>query len=209
MYVRGGVERAGRHTSVLGPARKNCVACQTEDVPVLPARTMFVATTSMLTRAGRASRKWTYAASRKPSPFGLTVVSSGRSPANGAEPFVTWRFWSVGANARAARTAAVTAAPSRLQFPYLPMMQGTIAESILILDEATPHLCRPRGAGSAGDGDRPRARIDRRHALRQGRPRHGHDSGSRRGDRELHQGLGHDQRPDRRGRNGTHRHGGR
>src|SRR5437763_349648 len=46
MYVRGGVARAGRHTSVPGPARKNRDVCQTEDVPVLPARTMFVAATA-------------------------------------------------------------------------------------------------------------------------------------------------------------------
>jgi hypothetical protein len=52
---------------------------------------MFVATTSSETRAGRVSRKRTIALSRKPSPFGLTVVSSRRSPANGADPFVTRR----------------------------------------------------------------------------------------------------------------------
>src|SRR5438067_4874840 len=133
MYVRGWVERAGRHTRVPGPAPKSRDVCQTEDVPVLPARTMFVATTSMLTRAGLDNRNRTYAASRKPSPFGLTVVSRLRSPANGTEPFVTWRSCRPGASATAAKRAAVTAAPSRLQFLYVPLMQGTIAGSILTL----------------------------------------------------------------------------
>src|SRR5947208_3525648 len=109
MYVRGCVERVGRHTSVPGPAPKRRDVCQTEDVPVLPARSMFVATASMLTRAGRGSRKWTNAASRNPSPFGLTVVSSRRSPANGTDPFVTWRPWRPGARARAATPAAAVA----------------------------------------------------------------------------------------------------
>ena len=80
MYVRGWVEGAGRQVSVSGPGPKRRDVCQTVDVPPLPARTMFVATTSIATRAGRVRRKWTTALSRNPSPFGLAVVSSGRSP---------------------------------------------------------------------------------------------------------------------------------
>ena len=51
-------------------------------------------------RAGALSRKRTCAASRKPSPFGLTVVSRRPSPRNGVEPFVTCRPRSLGAAAR-------------------------------------------------------------------------------------------------------------
>src|SRR5438034_5557564 len=126
MYVLGWVERAGRQVRVPGPAPKTRDTCQTTDVPPLPARTMFVATTSIRTRAGFASRKWTLAWSRKPSPFGLTVVSSRRSPANGAEPFVTCRFCSVGVSARAARRRAVTFVLLHLQFPYVPLNRRII-----------------------------------------------------------------------------------
>src|SRR6185312_13033268 len=132
MYVRGCVERADFQTSVPGPAANCRDVCQTVDVPVLPARTMFVATTSRLTRAELVSRKWTMAASRKPSPFGLTVVSRRRSPANGADPLVTDRSFSAGdASARAARKAAVTGESGRLHFPYVPLIQRIIRRSIL------------------------------------------------------------------------------
>ena len=89
MYVRGCVECAGRHVKLPAPA-PNCLdVFQITVVPPTPARTMFVAMTSSRTRAGRATLKCTVAASRKPSPFGLTVASSRLSPAKGAEPSVT------------------------------------------------------------------------------------------------------------------------
>ena len=50
-------------------------------------RTSSVATTRTSTDAGRSSLKRIRARSRKPSPFGLTVASSGVSPANGVPPF--------------------------------------------------------------------------------------------------------------------------
>src|SRR4051794_8146001 len=131
MYVRVCVERDGRHVSVCGPAPSSRVVCQTEDVPPLPARIMFVATASKRTRAGRVSRKWRTATSRNPSPFGLTVVSSGRSPANGTDPFVTWNPCTAGASASAARKRAVKTASLRLQFPYVPLIQRIIGRSIL------------------------------------------------------------------------------
>src|SRR4051794_31978655 len=132
MYVRGWVDRVGRHVSVCGPAPRRRDVCQTTDVPPLPARTMFVASTSRSTFAERASTKWTIARSRKPSPFGVTVVSSGRSPANGADPFVTCTPCSAGeARASAARATTVTRVPSRLQFPYDPLNPGTIERPIL------------------------------------------------------------------------------
>src|SRR6478752_10600051 len=92
---------------------------------------MFVATTSSCTCAGRVSRKRTVAESRNPSPFGLTVVSSGESPAKGTEPFDTWRSRSAGPGVASAETAASSRAVTALQFPYFPMMQGTIERSIL------------------------------------------------------------------------------
>src|SRR5690348_15101744 len=212
MYVRGCVERAGRHTSVPGPAPKSCEVCQTADVPPFPARTMFVATTSIETRAGRVNLKWTIAWSRNPSPFGLTVVSRRRSPANGADPFVTCRSCSAGASASAARNSAVTRYPGRLQIPYLPLNTRIIGASILTSDEAAPHLCPARArAGPAGWRHRAPARPERRHALREGRARSDHDPGARtrRGDREHHERVRDDQRPDRRRRHRADRDRGR
>src|SRR6266545_7213737 len=208
MYVRGCVEWAGCQTSTPGPAPSSCVVCQTEDVPPLPARTMFVATTSSRTRAGLVKRKWTNAASRKPSSFGLTVVSSRRSPANGRSPFVTWRSWSAGASASAARKTAVTESSRRLRFLYFPLMQSTIRTSILTPDEATPHLCRARcRAGLACGLCRAHARAKRRQPLHQGRPGRDHDPGPWRRDREFRPGESHDHRSDRRRWDGPDRHG--
>ena len=48
--------------------------------------TLTVRVTSIVTVAGSFSRNVTFAVSRKPSPFGLTVVRSGPSPAKGVEP---------------------------------------------------------------------------------------------------------------------------
>src|SRR6266511_4995158 len=165
---------------------------------------MFVATTSRRTVAGRVTRKWTITTSRKPSRFGLTVVSKRRSPAKGAEPFVTRRSASCGAApARAAATRKAVTRPScRLQFPYFPLIQGTIAASILVFDEAIPHLCRARSAGAARCVGRAPARCERRHAIRPRRARHDHDPGPRRGDRQLRTGQGDDQRSGRRRRDG-------
>src|SRR5262245_26865325 len=172
MYVRGCVERFGRQVKVPGPAPKARAVCQTTDVPPWPARTMFVATTSSATRAGRASPKWTMARSRKPSPFGLTVVSRRPSPENGVEPFVTYRFFSAGESASAASRSAVTPQPGRLQFPYVPLNTHTHRASILTSDEATPHLCRARGrAGRARGCRRALVQHERRDALREGRAR--------------------------------------
>src|ERR671934_231704 len=58
-------------------------------VPLFPALTMFVATMSIWTTEDRVNLKCTIASSRKPSPFGLTVVRSRRSPAKGVGPIVT------------------------------------------------------------------------------------------------------------------------
>jgi hypothetical protein len=100
--------------------------CDEVEVPVVP---------TSRTTAERVNVKWTTAASRKPSAFGLTVVSSVRSAENGADPFVTRRSSSCGpgevTSAAAARSAAVTGSCLRLQFPYLPMNKGTIAPLIL------------------------------------------------------------------------------
>src|SRR5438477_314914 len=94
MYVRGCVDGAGRQLSEPQPASKCRAVRQSTVVPPVPARTMFVATISMRTVAVRVSRKWTVAASRNPSLFGLTVVSSRPSPAKGTDPFVTGDDWS-------------------------------------------------------------------------------------------------------------------
>src|SRR5262249_17644529 len=194
MYVRGCVDRFGRQVSVPGPAANICAVCQTTDVAPLPARTMFVATTSISTRAGRARRKCTTARSRKPSPFGLTVVSRRPSPANGVDPFVTWRSCSAGESASAASPSAVTATPpARLQFPYVPLNLPTHRTSILTSDEATPHLCRAcAGVGPARRRRCALVQLERRDALREGRARDHHDSGSRRCHRQPPQR----QRPD-------------
>ena len=87
--MRGSVVRTGRQASVPDPAGKEPVVDQTVVVPVVPARTSSVATASIRTVAGCVSRKITIALSRKPSPFGLTVARSARSPANGADPLPT------------------------------------------------------------------------------------------------------------------------
>ena len=51
--MRGCVDRAGRQTRVPGPFVKRRDVCQTRDVPVLPARIMSVATTSIASRDTR------------------------------------------------------------------------------------------------------------------------------------------------------------
>ena len=56
-----------------------------------------VRVTCIVTTAGWRNPKCTVAASRNPSPFGLIVVRSGRSPANGVEPFAIDRSTSFGA----------------------------------------------------------------------------------------------------------------
>src|SRR5581483_7272101 len=91
--------------------------------------TLTVRVTSIVTVAGVRSRKLTIASSRKPSPFGLTVVRSLESPANGVEPFVTRKSKSCGASERrvaadagATTTSAATAARARRRTAarYLP-----------------------------------------------------------------------------------------
>ncbi|TML49964.1 MAG: hypothetical protein E6G23_02200 [Actinobacteria bacterium] len=76
-----GTERAGVQTSRCRP-REN--ACRTDEIVCtvfFPRLTFTVWSTSSWTVALFVSRKPTTARSRKPSPFGLTVVSIGRSPA--------------------------------------------------------------------------------------------------------------------------------
>src|SRR5437899_1013211 len=193
MYVRGCVDGAGFQVSAPRPAPKCPAVRHNTVVPPWPARTMFVATISMRTVAARVNLKWTVAESRNPSRFGLTVVSRRRSPANGAEPFVMLRSSSAGAGA-ASTLAAATAAPitwpsPRLQFPYVPLMQGTIEVSILKGDEAPPHLCRARWARRPGHSARPPLRDQRRHSVSPGRRREGRDLRAGRGDRQLREGL--------------------
>src|SRR5436190_13658435 len=89
MYVRGCVDGFGRHTNRPRPGGNLRVALQTTVVPVRPARTICVATASTRTVALLRRRNVTKAASRNPSPFGLTVVRRRRSPANGVDPFET------------------------------------------------------------------------------------------------------------------------
>src|SRR5436190_2812189 len=83
MYVRGGSVSRGAQRSACAPAPKRLVACPTRRGPeaTVPATKAPTAT-----RAGRASRKCTYAASRRPSPFGETVANRVLSPANAAPP---------------------------------------------------------------------------------------------------------------------------
>ncbi len=104
--MRGCAEEAGRQVNVARPWPRLRWVCQTTVVPVLPARTMFVATTSIRTLAALVSLKCTYATSRKPSPFGLTVVSRRWSPAYGVEPFVTLTSMSCAGGPASAATAA-------------------------------------------------------------------------------------------------------
>ena len=110
--MRGSEVRNGRHTSRSRPAGNVRVVVQTVAVPVRPARTICVATADMRTVAGRVNRNRTMAASRKPSPFGLTVVSSRRSPAKGRLPFATERSSTCAgrASTTAAASGAITAA---------------------------------------------------------------------------------------------------
>src|SRR5262245_23588896 len=96
MYVRGGVDFAGRQTSVWSPAESVAVVDQTVASAGRPIRIVSVRTASMRTRAGLVRRKRTIARSRNPSPFGETVVRSRWSPANGVDPFATARRTSAG-----------------------------------------------------------------------------------------------------------------
>src|SRR5512146_1385447 len=135
MYVRGCVERAGRQTSLQRPAANRFAVLQTTVVPLSPARTMFVATTSSETVEAPVNRNRTTAASRKPSPFGLTVVRSALAPAEAAPPFVTCRSARRGPGADSAaaarRNGAIIDPRPRLQFPYFALTTGTIGASIL------------------------------------------------------------------------------
>ena len=82
--MRGGVERAGRQRSARGPADSRHRRDQIVSPAALPTRIVSVRTASIVTVAGRASRKRMIAASRTPSPFGLTVVRNRSSPAKAA-----------------------------------------------------------------------------------------------------------------------------
>ena len=104
MYVRGCVLAAGFQAKEPGPASKLRRADQITAAPGLP--TASVATTASRTTAGCVRRNETIARSRKPSPFGLTVDNSGRSPANGRDPSETWSPTSWGAAGEAASAAA-------------------------------------------------------------------------------------------------------
>src|SRR3954470_15545196 len=140
MYVRGCVPRAGRQTRRSRPACSLRVVDHTAVVPVRPARIICVATADICTVAGRVSRKRTIAASRNPSPFGLTVVSRRRSPAKGRVPSETERSSSCGGatSTSAAASGAITGRSveaaglrSCLQFPYVPLKQRTPRMQIL------------------------------------------------------------------------------
>src|SRR5204862_1306171 len=104
--------------------------------PVVPARSSWVSTASIRTTAGAVRRKCTIAASRKPSPFGLTVVSSRRSPANGADPFVTRTSTRLGEGADA--TAAAT--KGAITRPTLePWTRGLRALTVSLPSAQPPH----------------------------------------------------------------------
>jgi hypothetical protein len=79
-----------------------CTTCVA--APSLPS--VSVCVTSSSTTAGAVSVNPTCAASRKPSPFGLTVVRSVPSPWNGVDPFDTWTPTSRGVAVRDAAEAA-------------------------------------------------------------------------------------------------------
>src|SRR5919201_5174318 len=112
-YVRFDVSPSGRHTSRWGP-RPSLIVCD-EIVSAKAAARLIesVRTTSSRTVAGAVSRKRTIARSRKPSPFGLTVVSRAVSPANGLSPCETVSPSRRGGDGAAgANPAAVTASTS-------------------------------------------------------------------------------------------------
>src|SRR5581483_3532224 len=120
--------------------------------------TLTVRVTSIVTVAGARSRKLTIASSRKPSPFGLTVVRRLESPANGVEPFVTRRSKSCGASERrvrpdagAATTSAATATRARrrtaaryLSCPLLQLVRLARQRAERRLQEVVRTRCRER-----------------------------------------------------------------
>ena len=108
-YVRGAMPRRGVQTSSCAPGAKARGRSLWTTFAALASGSLFAVSvwiTVRATRAAAARRNWTCAASRKPSPFGLTVVRSGPSPRKGVDPFVTRRPRSCGAAGFAAAGAA-------------------------------------------------------------------------------------------------------